>query len=369
MTHIIRLLMVSIILYSGLDAQTSQDPFDTVAVDTIIADSYYDRTTSRIQSPVPPQQINEDKQSSYPFHTISLGPHLGYIHYDEIFHENEMKALALMDGIVIDSFAGVPKSTEYGFCPGLSFSYCYTGKKVPIFFSIPTLTLLLGVGNTYDGSTGSVDSTSSGVVAEFNPYTFTKTNLYMRYGFDLGYLFIVKKFHLRISTGFEQRIWRRNLVDRSDIPEGIRVKDYERYSWISIPVNTVLYYLANDKFTIGAEFGTKFMVYGKMQIVFSISNNYEKIETEADAVKLGNRVGCYGALLLEPRISRKVGLRIAPYFEYYRFGKSNTGTKRYVGNIVNNEPTHFYEPASKTFWGGLAFDILIYPGVKKQSGF
>ena len=365
MTLIIRLLMVSIILYSGLDAQTSQDLFDTVAVDTIIADNYYDRTTPRIPSPVPPQQINEDKQSSYPFHTISFGPHLGYIHYDEIFHENEMKAVALKDSIVIDSFAGVPKSTEYGFCPGLSFSYCYTGKKVPIFFSIPKLTLLLGAGNTYDGSTQWQESTNNGVVVGFDPYTFTKTNLYMMYGFDLGYLIVVKSCHLRISTGFERRIWRRNLVDRSDVPEGIRVKNYERYSWISIPINTVFHFLVNDKFSIGAEFRTKFMVYGRMQIVFSASDGYDKIEIEADPVKLGNRVGCYGALLLEPRISRKVGLRIAPYFEYYRFGKSNVGTQKYVGDGVISKSYHFYEPASKTFWGGLAFDILIYPGVKK----
>ena len=32
---------------------------------------------------------------------------------------------------------------------------------------------------------------------------------------------------------------------------------------------------------------------------------------------------------------------------------------------LEGEQAHFYEPASKTFWGGLLFNVMFYPEAKK----
>lgn len=359
MNIIIKLLFVNLLLCFSLPAQISQELEDTIPVDTIYAEDEYEGITPREDYQIPIQI--EEEWSLYPVNTIFLGPHFGYIYYEEIFDLNDMKKLAEMDGIVIDSFIGEPKSTEHGLCPGITFSYRYIGEKVPISVSFPHLTLLFGFGNTYDGSYQELDTVGTVIIDEFSPASFTKTNFFLSFGFGLGYLFIIKKFQLHVTSGINGRMWVRSLVERSEVPAGLNVKNYEQYSHFYIPLNAEIKYPVTDKFSIGAHVGLSYMIYGKMQIVFRISDDYgNSIELDAEPVKLGNKFGGTIALLLEPRPSRKVGFRIAPYFKYYEFGKSNIGIMELEG-----DQAHFYEPASKTFWGGLLFNVMFYPEAKK----
>ncbi len=367
MNTIKKILVVNLILYSGLCAQVSQDFEDTIHVDTIIDD--YGESSLKVNNQEP-----EEKQGPYPVNTIFLGPGFGYLYYDEIFVKEDIIKLLELGGLYIDSLAfdGEPKSTEYGICPGISFSYQYIGDDLPISVSIPNLSLVFGISNTYDGATQDsllIDTTGpvKFAVNMISPYEFTKTNIFLSYGFSLGYLFVINKVQLHVFLGFDLRMWIRNLENKSETPSGLRIKNYERYNWIYVPVNAVFDYSVSDKFTVGAQITANLMTRGTMQIVYRIRDNFGgSAELDADKVKLGKRMGYYGAIIFNMRLSPRIGMKLTPYFEYYQFGKSNVGTMQWKGAIVSNRG-HFYEPASKTFWGGLSFKLMFYPKTKRKN--
>jgi len=245
---------------------------------------------------------------------------------------------------------------------------------VPIFFTVPNLTCLLGPGNTYDGSTHYIDTIGATVVDIYEPYSFTKTNLYLKYGFELGYHILSNKVQVPISVGIERRVWKRNLIDRSDIPSGVRARIYERYSWFAVMLNSKVAVHPTDRFAFGIHLTGKYLFCGRMHNKGKIRDEYNSVEIDADIVKLWEgeahdekqmkRLGLYAAIPFEFRFSRKVGLRLMPYFEFYQFGKSDIGYMQWKGDVEYNDPVPFFEPASKT---GLSLDVLISPKVNKST--
>jgi len=357
-------------LCSLLFSQNLEDDADTISADTLYDPEYYsDDDVESIKEYLDPEGVEMVDGLAdigpYPIHTVLLGPRAGYLFYDEIFNQKDMQELAATEGFYIKQIIGWPKSTEYGVWPGFSFQYRYIGPNVPVFITIPKISFAIGIFNTYDGSrctTMYVNPEKDTADVQYFPATFQKMNLFLNYGFDLGYLFVIKKFRLSVNSGIDGRIWVRDLVDRSEtLPEGVHFRNNEVYSWIYFPINASFSFQPTNKFSIGVLAGLDFMASGSMQINLKMWDAYDAIEANAEKVKLANTLGYHAALLIEPRLSRARAVKFSPFIHYYQFGRSNIGTI-----TIQGDSGHFYEPASKTIVVGIDITFMIFTAEKKQ---
>lgn len=350
--------------------------FDTLAGDNQKSVGFHQETKAKKNSTPEGLYSGNIPLGHYPYdtsyvgHTFFIGLKYGYMDYKEFLYLEDLKALAEMDGIHIDSFIGTPKSTERGSSIGFSFDYKVLGKNKPVFFQ-PKCAMVFGLVNEYDGSKQMLDTLSGEIIEIFKPATFEKRNYYFHYGFDLGYLIHAKKLQVYLSSGLQGKTWIRSLIDLDDPPpSGISYTYDERYRWFVFPLNSTFNYVCSRRFAFGGQITVNCMFHGSMKYEMRISNKYHSIGVDAETLKLSNRMGGYISLYIEPFIDQFfyiLGVRFEPYFEFYRFGKSAVGTMRLEqdGVILSNSTTHFLEPSSRTFWTGIKLQLTIYRSGKR----
>jgi hypothetical protein len=78
-----------------------------------------------------------------------------------------------------------------------------------------------------------------------------------------------------------------------------------------------------------------------------------------DEAAFGERLSYAVSLSVQVRVAPALSLRLAPWFEYYHFEKSN------VDYIDNDPALPFFEPASRTIWGGLAIDFVVHRRIRR----
>jgi hypothetical protein len=289
-----------------------------------------------------------------PVHSgISIGLALAYFSYEESLDISQ-----IMKDFGVDSIVGTPKSTESGLCPGLRLELTTAGRAIPIFFR-PHLEIILGLANSYDGSSQATpveDAYGDTVAIRFDPVTDTKQNYFFRGGADLGYHHGWNNFGVAIYTGIDARIWIRSL-DQSN----------EDYYWFSEAFGASARWLLPQQWTIGVDAQSDVMFAGWMRITMSTSSSDGQGHPRIGlpAVKLTNRPGWRLQMPVEKRFSRALGLRLVPWMEYYRFGRSNSQTVDEYYDYGDTQMT-YYEPASSSLWGGLTVDLMVYFGRSGQ---
>ncbi len=316
------------------------------------------------------KDFTDSLDGPYTEHTIYFGPRVDYIHYDEKFYLCDFQELADKDGATIVRIDGDPKSREYGVNPGFFFTYQYIGKKVPLSFTIPKASFQIGFFNAYDGSTQDRRSVGNNeYVVEFEPYRFNKLNFYGTYGMELGYFMDLEKTHIHIVTGLNGRIWYRDLVNSSEVPDGLRVTNVELYHWLTAPIKTEIGFPVSKTFTFGVNLGLKFLLSGRMKYILSLSDNYgNSAKAFANPVTLAHqanffdKLGICAGLFFQQRLSLRKSIKVSPYFEYFYSGKSNIGEIDFDSNSG-----YFYEPASKTFLIGLSINFVKHLEISDQS--
>jgi hypothetical protein len=288
-----------------------------------------------------------------PVHSgIAIGLHLAYFSYEESLDLDE-----ILRDFGVDSMIGKPKSTERGLCPGLRLELTAAGRTIPIFFR-PRLEVILGLANSYDGSSQAKpveDSYGDTVAIQFDPVTDTKQNYFFRVGADLGYHHGWQNSGLALYTGADARLWNRS-IDQMN----------EYYYWFSEAFGASLRWLLPQQWTIGVDARADVMFAGWMRITASTtSNGPGRQRASLPAVKLANRPGWRLQMPVEKRFSHTLGLRLVPWMESYRFGRSNTRTVEAYDYYSYTEMT-YYEPASSSLWGGLTVDLMLYFGRKGE---
>jgi hypothetical protein len=275
---------------------------------------------------------------------VSIGLSLGYLYYSEDMDlSDEIQAFTSKFGRA-PRIVGTPKSTEYGALYGLSASATFYSWENRLIVR-PRAGLLLGLNNTYDGSTQAqwyVDgSTGDTAGFEFDPLTFQKNNAFLFAGCDIGYAIPYVKFPFFIYTGLDFKLWYRDLVDNGgELLYTTEVSNSETYYWLSAPLGVLVTRPVSPRYVLGTDACVNFMFFGGMQAgqgSGGTSVNYPP-------VTLGNRESVKVELFVEKKRDNKPALRFAPYFLYYTFGKSTAGTA--------SDGTGFFEPSSNSFLFG-----------------
>lgn len=286
---------------------------------------------------------------------VSIGVSLGYLYYSEdLDMSDDIQAFTSEFGRA-PRLVGAPKSTEYGTVFGASASATFYSWENRLIVR-PRAGLLLGLNNTYDGSTQEQlyrDNNGDTTGIEFDPLTFQKNNVFLFAGCDIGYAIPYVKFPFFMYTGLDFKLWYRDLVDNGgDLLYSTDVSNSETYYWLSAPLGVLVTRPVSPRYVLGMDACVNFMFFGGMQAgqgSGGTSVNYP-------AVTLGNRASVKVELFVEKKRDNKPALRFAPYFLYYTFGKSNTA----VAPPSGDTPESFYEPSSNSFQFGftLSWEFL-----------
>lgn len=288
-----------------------------------------------------------------PRRQFALELRTNYFHYDEKFPEEDIRAA------YGHNVRGTPKSTEYGLCLGTGFQGKITGNHVPLQMRFG-FNLDLGAMHTYDGailSKVSYDSYGRVVDAEILPYTFEKNNYFIAALVGFGWC---EQFGdalaVTLWSGYNARLWVRDLLDPED-EDLERLAEY--YYWLYLPIGLELFLATQGTFTIGISTVLDIMLGGRMKVFHEIDS--PGIELEYPPVKLGRRLG----LRISPefifRPSGAFSISISPQVNFSGFGKSNTEdvVLHFQGESIKF--AEFYEPASRTVWGGLGVSVVLTP--------
>ncbi len=276
--------------------------------------------------------------------TWSFGLSLSYLYYKENPDESE----EIRDFTDYYGFPprlrGAPKSTEYGTVYGLSWSTTIYSWQNKLLLR-PRAALLLGIDNTYDGSTQAKllpDDTGGVAGLEFYPVTFKKNNVYLSAGCDIGYVVPIVHFPFAFYTGLDFKLWYRDLTQlqetQGELYYNTDAGNSETYYWFNIPAGILITRPVLPRYVLGADASVGVLIFGGMQVAGVSSVNYPM-------VALGNRASCKLELFVQQRKDNGSSMRLTPYFEYYGFGKSNAA--------VAPDGTSFYEPSSDSFLFGL----------------
>lgn len=302
----------------------------------------------------------DNKQAST--HMLSVGPCINYMFYKELF---TVEDLLNEEASEIDSIIGTPKSTEYGLSAGIDFSYTYTNPNRPMFFR-PKFSFIYGMLNTYDGASQlTMDLSDSVTAVNYQPISFKKDNYFLQTGFDAGCVFSSEVSRLTLSAGLDARLWIREFIEGGMMfSENENYTDREYYYWFTFPIDVCVSRIVNSQWTIGINGIFNLMFFGQMKYLSTASDYYgNTLKLSGTPVTLRNRPGARFELFAEKRINNFLGVRVSPYFEFYLFGKSNIGELSYkINGETIEEGGSFYEPSSKSFWGGVVVNVLLFPG-------
>jgi hypothetical protein len=285
---------------------------------------------------------------------ISLGLSLDYLYYNEdIDLSAEIQSFKDHFGRA-PQFSGAPKSTEYGILIGLRGGATFYSLENKLFLR-PRAALLLGFGNTYDGSLQGqpmIGSAGDTVGLAYDAYKFNKNNFFLHAGCDLGYSFPYFNFPFVIYTGLDFKLWYRDLIDNQGVLYYTTgVANSETYYWLGLPLGVLITRPVSPKLLLGMDASATVMITGGMNVAMTAADGSP---VNYPAVTLGNRTSLKVELFMQKKLEERLSVKFAPYFLWYTFGKSNTETASAPGSgngVTNNQM--FFEPSSTSYLMGL----------------
>ncbi len=299
-----------------------------------------------------------NRDSRHHLSGLTIGPRLAYYYYYERFPAAE-RALTEPVGYPVE---GEPKSSEHGICEGLQLEYL-AALPGDVVFLRPRLGGYLGLLHKYDGSTqGQLveDWWTGDTSLVYEPVESRKSNFFLWGALDIGAGYLSPAWGIALWSGIELRLWSRHLDMLG------RAKEY--YYWASAPVGVLAYVDVSPKVRLGADAAATFFLAGNMAISEGgMGPSPSGIDWPAvhmsDSVSAAERLGVRVALPVQVRTGTALSLRITPWFEYYHFEKSNLDSVIAYDDYYyppRRVSVVFYEPASRSFWWGLALDFVVH---------
>jgi hypothetical protein len=294
--------------------------------------------------------------------TISIGFSLGYFSYKEYFDPDEALLYPRELNQPVPLVVGTPKSTEYGDLFGLHAGGTFYSWENRLFFR-PGAAVLLGYGNTYDGSSQgqpTFDSAGNVTRLDYYPARFKKNNIFLWAGGDVGYSFPYFKIPVVMYTGLAYKLWYRNLMDyQGQLYYSSEFSNSETYHWFSVPLGILITKPMTWRYVAGVDARVEWMFYGAMSV--SMNTGAADSSVSYPTVTLGNRASVRIELFLQKRTSDHLSTKFAPYFLFYGFGKSNTAVATTISQSADGKTNEyaepFYEPFSNSFLVGITFSM------------
>jgi len=228
-----------------------------------------------------------------------------------------------------------------------------------VVFLRPKLSAFLGLRHTYDGSTQGLPRISgSDTFAVYLPLESHKNNYYLNGALDVGGGLLKDAWGAALWSGIDLRLWSRHL--------DVGFKEY--YYWMNVPIGLLACVDVSPHARLGIESNITLFVGVYMHAVDSSGPGRNSSAPDYPAVHLGDsmssqeRIGFAVSLPMQFRVAPAMSLRLKPWFEFYHFEKSNVDSVMTYGGDMYSEPEYqwFYEPASKSYWWGLAIDFVIH---------
>jgi hypothetical protein len=293
---------------------------------------------------------------------ISTGVSLDYFHYNEEVDLGDDIASFREHFQREPEIKGAPKSTEYGTDVGIGASGAFYSWRTRLFFR-PRAELVLGIGNTYDGSTqGEPIVASPGDTSglQFFSITGKKNNFLVFAGGDFGYNLPFFRFPLVAYLGIDFMWWYRDLIfTQGGTYYFGNASNVETYTRFALPVGILCVKPVSPDRALGCDVRMDWMFYGTMKE--TVNTGSSDSTAVFPAVTLGNRPSVKIELFMQKKMNGAAAVKFSLYFVYYGFGKSNTET---ATTTVSSSGTVyqqvFLEPSSKTFrlGGSLCLDFL-----------
>jgi hypothetical protein len=289
---------------------------------------------------------------------ISIGPWLSYFFYNEDIDITPLVQEFRDEYSYSPKIIGTPKSTEYGALLGVRLQTSHYLRH-PDLFIRPGIALLLGLNNTYDGSSQGqpYDSGSSVMGIQFTPNTQQKTNIFLFGSFDMGYRFGRSRWSCVAYSGLDAKLWFRDMSQTVTSPygENYTIDMSETYCWLSVPLGAILTRSVSSRLLIGMEPRIDLMFFGQMKALQSVENS--DVTYDYPPVTLGNRASYRLDAFLQLHRSDRASLRFALFGMVYGFGKSNsdTATVSEGGSVVSKGA--FLEPSSASYQIGFTFSV------------
>ena len=315
----------------------------------------------KLQEPVlehtekPPEHLPDFSLFDYR-KIISVGPWLSYFYYNEDIDISPLVQSYRDYYGTSPRLVGTPKSSEYGALIGVRLQIPHYLRK-PNLFIRPGVTLLLGLNNTYDGSTmGEVyDSGSNAAGVRFDPVVMQKNNIFLFGSCDIGYTFSPGRWNFVAYSGLDGKLWIRDMTQSSSSDgTGSSVSTSEDYYWFSVPVGAIIARPVSSRAIIGIEPRIDFMFFGQMQI--DQSDMSSNITYNYPAVTLGNRASYKLETFLQLRLRERTSLTFSLFGLLYGFGKSNTDSVT-VSDGYSSEKIAFLEPSSGSYQIGFTINV------------
>jgi hypothetical protein len=353
-------------IFSALHAQTLEAPADSAAArDTVRFEVTADSAAAAPQTTEPQPAYATPSGRNFTLfdysEVISFGLSLDYLYYNEdIDLSDEIRDFTKHFGHA-PQFFGAPKSTEYGLEVGLRGGATFYSLDNKLLLR-PRVALLLGFGNTYDGSLQGqpvVNSANDTTGISYSAYKFNKNNFFLHAACDLGYSFPYFNFPFAIYSGLDFKVWYRDLLDNQGVLYyTTNVANSETYYWLGVPLGFLVTRPVSPKLVWGLDANVTMMFAGGMSV--AMTDAYGS-PVNYPGVTLGNRASLKIELFAQNKLDERLAVRFAPYFLWYGFGKSNTETigAPASGNGVSNNQT-FFEPSSNSYVAGfiLTWEVL-----------
>ncbi len=300
----------------------------------------------------------QDGQPFSPFdfgQTFSAGLSLSYFHYnEEIDLTDEIQAFETRYGHTPE-ILGAPKSTEYGTEFGINAGGAFYSWRSRLFFR-PRAELLIGISNTYDGSTqGDTIPGNKGI--QFSSFTGNKNNFFISAGGDFGYAIPFFKFPFVLYIGLDYLWWYRDLtMTQGNTYYFGASSNVETYSRVAVPTGILCVKPVSSVLAVGFDLRADWMFYGAMKNTVNTGSSDSTVYFPA--VTLGNYPAFRIELFVEKKINDGGSVKVAPYFLFYGFGKSNTDVSTTTASSGREGPSQsFFEPSSKSFLVGCAVSM------------
>lgn len=287
--------------------------------------------------------------------TKLVGFNIGYFYYEELnLMEEAVRQYVEMMKEQPLTILGEPKSSEYGLLPGFSYSVIKSGGGVHGVYRRPNFGVVFGFNNTYDGSTQAQPVTNGSgntVGMQFDPVTMQKFNLFLNGGYQIGYRMSAHPFSWSIYGGVRGKFWYRSMNDINMITTTEATMAETYFAMNLSPLGVLAILPLGKRWTISCDIALELMAFGFMDISATFSE--PGVTLNAEQVDLGSKPCSMFEVAFQGWVNERTSIRIAPYFLLYGYGKSNTGTMtlEYYGDPQAS--TSFYEPGSRTLWGGL----------------
>ncbi len=188
-------------------------------------------------------------------------------------------------------------------------------------------------------------TTYSGKTTSLERYESATNNFFSLSEIKAGYAFYPgNTIRIALFTGAGYRYWLRWL--NPDI-NGYR----EDYSWLHVIAGIKADFKITNNLIIGIEFQLKIMVYSRIFIYLTQSNDPQfDIDEEFN---LGNKTNFRVEIPIEYYLSKNFGLTIIFWYNYSAIGKSDFSDHYYPGIDI-------HEPESRTHQAGIHANFIIY---------